>query len=362
VVSRQKQFDASEAKRKVVHKKDSSTWNAYRVMVVDDNYNNLEFTAVLLKKYGFSCVTASSGRECLDLLEELDYDMILLDIQMPEMNGFEVAKRIRDKEKNSTKHVTVVAMTAGVLSGEKPRAIAAGMDDFLAKPVTMKDLKEVLDRFVPPQRMPSLKASMDASSELSSSVSDEERWKNGKNDGLDRAPRRHKHRGSDEQPEEKMSRFESYSDDKGNGEGPGELHAEKAHGSPRSRRRRMEHRGSGSESDGELEDPISMNLPLSPKSKMSIPRLTKGSFDIGDPRELRSSLKRGNNGNDSLSNASTSHLQELMAQILIQQQKNQLPPMQPPNAVNNTVLLACFVAILSVSISVMLVMFGRKQQ
>jgi len=132
-----------------------------RILVVDDNHNNLEFASLLLKKLGFNCSLAGSGEEALQILKEVQYDLLFLDVQMPNMNGYEVTRIVREKQrKKGQQAISIVAMTAGALAEERNRALQAGMDAFISKPVVMKDMKDILDKYVPigkhpnPQEVP----------------------------------------------------------------------------------------------------------------------------------------------------------------------------------------------------------------
>jgi len=126
-----------------------------RILVVDDNHNNLEFASLLLKKLGFNCSLAGSGKEALQILKEVQYDILFVDIQMPNMNGYEVTRKIRDKQlKKGQPPIVIVAMTAGALAEERNRALQSGMDGFIAKPVMIKDMKDILERFVPDEKRP----------------------------------------------------------------------------------------------------------------------------------------------------------------------------------------------------------------
>jgi len=92
----------------------------------------------------------ASGREAVKALEVYPYDLVLLDIQMPEMDGYEVARVIRDPgSKVFNRAVPIVAMTANAMKGDRKRCIEAGMDDYVSKPVRADKLKEVLRRFLP---------------------------------------------------------------------------------------------------------------------------------------------------------------------------------------------------------------------
>jgi len=90
---------------------------------------------------------AKDGREALQVFLEKGADLILLDVQMPEKDGYQVAKEIRDIEKNTGKHVPIVAVTAGALPEDRERCLAAGMDEYLSKPIDIEEMKRILKKF-----------------------------------------------------------------------------------------------------------------------------------------------------------------------------------------------------------------------
>jgi len=121
---------------------------SWRILVVDDNHNNLEYASMLINKLGFNCTLVSTGEEALKCIEATNYNMILLDIQMPNMNGYEVTQKIRKMEEKTKNHIVIVAMTANVESGERIHSQQCGMDDFLSKPLLLSDLKCMLEKYV----------------------------------------------------------------------------------------------------------------------------------------------------------------------------------------------------------------------
>jgi CheY-like chemotaxis protein len=105
------------------------------ILVADDNLVNLRLARSLLAKQGHSAVAVGSGREALAALEQQSFDLVLMDVQMPNMDGFEATKVIRAQERISQKHLPIVAMTAHAMSGDRERCLAAGMDSYVTKPV-----------------------------------------------------------------------------------------------------------------------------------------------------------------------------------------------------------------------------------
>ncbi len=91
----------------------------------------------------------ANGREALSALQQERYDLVLMDVQMPEMDGMEATTIIRDKEKLSTVHQVVIALTAHAMKGDQERCLAAGMDAYLTKPIGPQELDELLVRRVP---------------------------------------------------------------------------------------------------------------------------------------------------------------------------------------------------------------------
>jgi CheY-like chemotaxis protein len=106
-----------------------------RILIADDNLVNLRLARSLLAKQGHSAVDVSSGREALAALEQQSFDLVLMDVQMPDMDGFETTKAIRAQERVSKKHLPIVAMTAHAMIGDRERCLAAGMDSYVTKPV-----------------------------------------------------------------------------------------------------------------------------------------------------------------------------------------------------------------------------------
>jgi two-component system, sensor histidine kinase and response regulator len=101
-------------------------------------------TVRLLEKRGHSVTVAGNGKEALALLETRAFDVVLMDIQMPEMDGYAATAIIREKEKESGNHLCVIAMTAHAMVGDRQRCLDAGMDDYISKPIRSDELNELL--------------------------------------------------------------------------------------------------------------------------------------------------------------------------------------------------------------------------
>jgi two-component system sensor histidine kinase/response regulator len=119
-----------------------------RVLVVEDNAVNQQVALLMLEKLGVRADVAGNGREAIEMLTILPYDIILMDCHMPEMNGYEAATEIR-KLKEPKGRVPIIALTADAIVGGRERCLAAGMDDYITKPVHMEDLAKALDSWLP---------------------------------------------------------------------------------------------------------------------------------------------------------------------------------------------------------------------
>jgi two-component system, sensor histidine kinase and response regulator len=117
---------------------------ALRVLVAEDNVVNQEVAVGLLSRAGHSVIVANNGREALALLEREHFDLVLMDVQMPEMDGLEATAAIRDREKSTGLHVPIVAVTAHAMKGDAERCLAAGMDAYVTKPLQAKELLAVI--------------------------------------------------------------------------------------------------------------------------------------------------------------------------------------------------------------------------
>ena len=120
------------------------------VLLVEDNITNQQVALSILKKLGVQVEVVASGQEALDLLEKTDYDLVFMDVQMPGMDGLETTQAIRSRSVGARNdRIPVVAMTAHALQGDRERCLAAGMDDYVAKPVTPQSLAAVLGKWLP---------------------------------------------------------------------------------------------------------------------------------------------------------------------------------------------------------------------
>jgi PAS domain S-box-containing protein len=121
----------------------------FRILLVEDNPINQKVAQAMLKKFGHSVDMAVNGRKALEILRRVSYDLVLMDCQMPEMDGFEATRRIRKKiEGCLNPDVPIIAMTANAMEGDRERCLEAGMNDYLAKPVRTEQLGELLGRWL----------------------------------------------------------------------------------------------------------------------------------------------------------------------------------------------------------------------
>ncbi len=113
-----------------------------RILVAEDTPFNQKYITSLLKRWGFVPTVVNNGRLAFEALDEGVFDIVLMDIQMPEMDGFEATREIRKREKRDGGHVPIVAMTVHAMKGDRERCIAAGMDDYISKPISQEKLLE----------------------------------------------------------------------------------------------------------------------------------------------------------------------------------------------------------------------------
>jgi CheY-like chemotaxis protein len=112
-----------------------------RILLAEDNAVNQLLATKLLRKHGHSVVVANNGQEVLANLRDRGFDLILMDVNMPVMGGLEATALIREREKSTGGHIPIVALTANAMKGDREKCIAAGMDDYLSKPINAKDLQ-----------------------------------------------------------------------------------------------------------------------------------------------------------------------------------------------------------------------------
>jgi CheY-like chemotaxis protein/HPt (histidine-containing phosphotransfer) domain-containing protein len=120
----------------------------FHVLIAEDNSINQKLAATLLKKRGHSVVVAASGRETLAAIERERFDLVLMDVQMPDIDGLRATAIIRERERLSGEHLPIIAMTAHAMKGDRERCLEAGMDNYLSKPMRTKELFEAIENLV----------------------------------------------------------------------------------------------------------------------------------------------------------------------------------------------------------------------
>lgn len=123
------------------------------ILLVEDNPLNQKVVTFNLKKYNYNVTSVMYGREAIDLVKNRKFDLILMDIMLPEMDGFEVTENIRKYEEDSgaTEKVPIIALTANALDNDRDKCYSAGMNEYLSKPFTSDELIGVIDKFYPRQ-------------------------------------------------------------------------------------------------------------------------------------------------------------------------------------------------------------------
>jgi CheY-like chemotaxis protein len=127
---------AEQVREKIVH--------PHQILLVEDNPVNARLALKQLERLGFAATSVSNGSEALDAMTKTLYDLVLMDCHMPVMDGFEATAKIRKNELRTHRHVPIVAMTASARTEDRDACLAAGMDDYLAKPVAIADIQRIV--------------------------------------------------------------------------------------------------------------------------------------------------------------------------------------------------------------------------
>jgi two-component system, sensor histidine kinase and response regulator len=120
-----------------------------KILLAEDNAVNQRVALRILEKAGHHVVVATNGAEALKALHQGEFDVVLMDVQMPEMGGFEATARIRERERGASAHMPIIAMTAHAMTGDRERCVEAGMNDYISKPIRAAALIELLEKYRP---------------------------------------------------------------------------------------------------------------------------------------------------------------------------------------------------------------------
>jgi CheY-like chemotaxis protein len=130
-----------------------------RILVAEDNVVNQKVALRILQKLGYRADAVADGREAVMSLETIPYDIVLMDVQMPQMDGFEATGVIRDPASRvRNHHIPVIAMTAHAMKGDREKCLEAGMDDYVSKPVTALALNDMLEKYLPGEKVSTVPA------------------------------------------------------------------------------------------------------------------------------------------------------------------------------------------------------------
>jgi CheY-like chemotaxis protein len=117
-----------------------------RILLAEDNPVNQKLATILLRKRGYRVTVVDNGRQALDSIASGEYDLVLMDVQMPEMSGVDATRELRRREAASQSHLPVIAMTAHAMKGDAEKFLEVGMDDYVSKPVEPHLLYACIDR------------------------------------------------------------------------------------------------------------------------------------------------------------------------------------------------------------------------
>jgi CheY-like chemotaxis protein len=124
------------------------------VLVAEDNQINQKVAVKMLERLGYRADVAADGLEAIEALSNISYAAVLMDVQMPEMGGYEATAEIRRREEGQGRRTPIIAMTANAMQGDREKALSAGMDGYVPKPVKLEDLEATLKRWVSGEREP----------------------------------------------------------------------------------------------------------------------------------------------------------------------------------------------------------------
>jgi CheY-like chemotaxis protein len=119
-----------------------------RILLAEDHPVNQRLATKILEKWGHQVTVAPNGRRALEFHGQKQFDLILMDVQMPQMGGMEATAAIREREQKSGSHIAIIDMTAHAIKGDREKCLAAGMDDFLNKPVNPRELYGMIEKYL----------------------------------------------------------------------------------------------------------------------------------------------------------------------------------------------------------------------
>lgn len=127
-------------------KKTTALDRSYNILLAEDNIINQKLANGLLQKLGCKVTTVDNGQKAVDMLKDHVFDLVFMDVQMPEIDGFEATGLIRDKEKNTGEHIPIIAMTAHAMKGDREKCLNAGMDEYVTKPISIQSITDAIKK------------------------------------------------------------------------------------------------------------------------------------------------------------------------------------------------------------------------